>query len=110
MRKLMRNEKPDFNKIEINELDTNNESMSDVEKENAYLKVKIVKERFSWLFVLIFVIDLFMFCYYTSATAPLCILILELVFLFYIADLWGIKSFKVILYYIIHILDFYKNK
>lgn len=109
MKKLMQNKKPDFDKTRGEELEVDNESMSDVEKENAYLKVKIVKERFSWIFILIFVINLFTFYAYTNILAPLCILLLELIFLFYIADVWGIKSFKTIVYYMIHILGIYKK-
>lgn len=43
------------------------------------------KEKFSWLIVFFFVLDIFLFYIYTNPMSPVCLLIAEMGILFYAA-------------------------
>lgn len=55
-------------------------------------------ERFGWILVGIIFLDMFLFMVYTNFMAPVCITILEVMFLNYLGKIWKIRSWRNMFY------------
>lgn len=54
------------------------------------LKDMSKEDRFGWILVSIIFLDMFLFMVYTNFMAPICITVLEVMFLNYLARIWDV--------------------
>lgn len=73
-----------------------NEEISTLEEENSRLKDQIKEERFGWIFLLVLVIDSYLFTKMNNWGAPTCLTIMQLIGLILVSDRCGVKSLTTI--------------